>query len=64
MTPAEHARKIHRTLKAVEAATRAHHEALAALVAEHGTQMGVEPEIVQLASLPKAPPPNPDRERG
>jgi hypothetical protein len=63
MTPAEHARRIQRTLEALEAATRAHHAALAALVAEHGSALGVEPEIVQLAALPKTPPPNPGGSR-
>jgi hypothetical protein len=53
MTPAEHARRIHRTL-------RAHHAALAAFAAEHGAAAGLGSEIVALAVVPKDPPPNPE----
>lgn len=56
MTKAEHAERIKRTMLAVERAQKAHHAALAAVVAEHGEALGLPGEIVAQAALPKTEP--------
>jgi len=53
MTKAEHAKRILRTLLAVEKAQKAHHAALAAAVAEHGEALGLPDEIVVQSVEPK-----------
>lgn len=59
MTHAEHADRIHKTLRKLHKALDAHHRALANYAAEHGPSCGVAPEIVALAVVPKDPPGNP-----
>lgn len=56
---AEHADRIHKTLRKLHKALDAHHHALADYAAEHGSSCDVAPEIVALAALPKRPPDNP-----
>ena len=58
MSAAEHAEKIHHTLKAVERALRRHHRALEAALVELGPTAGLtEGEIIALGGgTPKTPP--------
>jgi hypothetical protein len=57
MTPQEHAERILRTMRRVELAQRAHHEALSALAREHGAALGLDGGIIATAA-PKNPPEN------
>jgi hypothetical protein len=59
MTHAEHADRIHKTLRKLHKALEAHHRALADYAAEHGEACGIEPELVALSVAPKRPPDNP-----
>lgn len=59
MTHAEHAERIHKTLRKLHKALTEHHRALADYAAEHGADCGVAPELMALAVLPKDPPDNP-----
>jgi hypothetical protein len=58
MTPQEHAERILRTMRKVERAQRAHHEAVSAAVREHGQAFGLDSGIIA-AAAPKNPPDNP-----
>lgn len=58
MTPQEHAERIQRRLKRVEAAQLSLHNALAAALAEHGATLGIGGDVMASA-VPKNEPPNP-----
>jgi len=54
MTKAEHAKRIHATLKAAHKALNAHHEALRAAAAEYPDDLG--DDVVAAAAAPKIRP--------
>ncbi|MXP24804.1 hypothetical protein GRI39_01925 [Altererythrobacter indicus] len=59
MEKSEHAERIYKTLLGIEAAIKAHHEALSAAAAEHGKELGFS-DVIMRAAAPKNEPPNPE----